>query len=66
MIRVNDKWDVAWQEGMTVADILTELDFTHHYIVVSLNGAMVPTGELDRRDVADGDVLRVVHVIGGG
>ena len=66
MIRVNDKWDVAWQEGMTVADILTELGFTHHYIVVSLNGVVVPPGELGHRDVADGDALRVVHIIGGG
>ena len=39
MIRVNDKWDVPWQEGMTVDDVLQACDFTHHYVVVSINGA---------------------------
>jgi thiamine biosynthesis protein ThiS len=66
MIRVNDKWDVAWHEGMTVEDVLAVLDFTHHYIVVSLNGVAIPPDELDRHRVSRGDALRVVHIIGGG
>ncbi len=66
MIRVNDKWDIPWQTGMTVKDVLKACGFTHHHIVVSINGALVPPGEHATQSVADGDQVRVVHVIGGG
>lgn len=66
MIRVNDKWDVAWREGMTVDEILEACDFTHEHIVVSVNNALVPPDAYSTRTVADGDQVRVVHVIGGG
>ena len=41
MIRVNDKWDITWQNGMTVQDVLEACEFTHHHIVVSINGVLV-------------------------
>ena len=66
MIRVNDKWDVPWQAGMTVQDILEACEFTHQHIVVSINGTLVPPGKYTSQPVADGDQVRVVHVIGGG
>jgi thiamine biosynthesis protein ThiS len=66
MIRVNDKWDVAWRDGMTVRDLLTACSFTHHAIVVSVNGMVVPPADYTTQPVADGDHVRVVHVIGGG
>ena len=66
MIRVNDKWDVPWQPGMTVQDVLKSCGFTHHHLVVSINGVLVPPGEYAKQPVADGDQVRVVHVIGGG
>jgi sulfur carrier protein len=66
MIRVNDKWELDWRERMTVQDVLQACDFTHHHIVVSINNALVPPAEYATRTVADGDQVRVVHVIGGG
>lgn len=66
MIRVNDKWDIVWQDGMTVKAVLEACEFTHHHIVVSINGVLVPPGEYATQPVADGDQVRVVHVIGGG
>ena len=66
MIHVNDKWDVAWQAGMTVQDLLTACNFTHHHIVVSINGKLVPPGEYGVHPVSDGDEVKVVHIIGGG
>jgi thiamine biosynthesis protein ThiS len=66
MIRVNGKWNVTWQHGMTVKDILEACGFTHHQIVVSINGTLVSPGEYDIQPVADGDQVHVVHVIGGG
>jgi sulfur carrier protein len=66
MIRVNDKWDIPWQEGMTVRDLLTACEFTHHHIVVSINDTLASPEDYAKQPVADGDQVRVVHVIGGG
>ena len=66
MIRVNDKWDIDWKQGMTVQGVLDACGFSHHYLVVSVNGKLVPPGEYSSHKVADGDQVRVVHVIGGG
>ena len=66
MIRVNDKWDVTWHEGMTVDEVLQACEFSHHHLVVSVNGRLVPPGDYASRTVADGDEIKVVHVIGGG
>lgn len=66
MVRVNDKWDVPWQQGMTVKVVLELCKFSHSHLVVSLNGDLVPPGEYENQQVADGDRVRVVHVIGGG
>ena len=51
---------------MTVRDVLTACEFTHQHIVVSVDGVLVPPGELETRSVVDGAEMRVVHVIGGG
>ena len=66
MIRVNDKWELAWRQAMTVQDVLQACDFTHHHIVVSIDNILVPPAEYSARTVVDGDQVRVVHVIGGG
>jgi thiamine biosynthesis protein ThiS len=66
MICVNDKWEVPWQAGMTVQDVLRACEFTHHHIVVSVNGKLVPPGEYNSQIVADGGEVKVVHIIGGG
>jgi len=74
MVRVNDRWDVPWQVGMTVGDVLAACNFTHHYVVVSINGKLVPpvphaSGGPARhavQPVADGDQIQVIHIIGGG
>jgi sulfur carrier protein len=66
MIRVNDKWDVSWRDGMTIRDVLQACKFTHHAIVVSVNGVVVPPSEYASTQLTDGDLVRVVHVIGGG
>lgn len=66
MIRVNDRWDIDWRQGMTVQEVLAACRFTYQHVVVSLNGALVPAEEYGRQLVADGDHVRVIHVIAGG
>jgi len=82
MVRVNDRWDIPWHEGMTVGDVLAACGFTHHYVAVSINGKLVPPapqasggpvphasgGPVPHaaQSVADGDQIQVIHIIGGG
>jgi sulfur carrier protein len=66
MVRVNDRWDVPWHEGMTVGDVLAACSFTHHYVAVSINGKLVPPAQHAAQAVADGDQVQVIHIIGGG
>ncbi len=66
MIRVNDKWDVPWRDGLTVQDVLDACAFTHRTIVVSVDGHLIPAERYADQTVADGAVVRVIHVIGGG
>jgi sulfur carrier protein len=66
MIRVNDKFDVEWQEGMTVNSILEVLKFTFPMIVVSVNGKVVPRSEYGTTGIEDNDEVKVIHLIAGG
>jgi sulfur carrier protein len=66
MIRVNDKWEVPWREGMTLTDVMAACGFTHRHVVVSINGRTVPATQLEDHAVADGDQVQVIHIVGGG
>jgi thiamine biosynthesis protein ThiS len=66
MIRVNDKFDVEWQEGMTVNSILEVLQFTFPMIVVSVNGKVVPRSEYETMRIEDNDQVKVIHLVAGG
>jgi thiamine biosynthesis protein ThiS len=66
MIRVNDKWDVPWREGMSLVDVMAACGFSHRHVVVSINSRAVPPAEIDDHPVADGDRVQVTHIIGGG
>jgi thiamine biosynthesis protein ThiS len=66
MIRVNDKFDVEWQEGMTVDSLLEILNFTFPMIVVSVNGKVVPRNEYETTRIEDNDEVKVIHLIAGG
>ncbi len=66
MIRVNDKFDVEWEEGTTVASILEVLKFTFPMIIVSVNGKVVPKSEYRTTTIEDNDEVKVIHLIAGG
>jgi len=66
MILVNNKFDVEWQEGMTVNSILKILKFTFPMIVVSVNGKIIPKSEYGTTRIEDNDEVRVIHLIAGG
>jgi thiamine biosynthesis protein ThiS len=66
MIRVNNKHEVAWQEGVTVSDVLERMNYTSHRIIVKVNGELVRKGSYDTTTVPDGADVKVIHMIAGG
>jgi thiamine biosynthesis protein ThiS len=56
--------DVA--AGMTVADLLRELDVLPHRVAVEVNLEVVPRGQIEAFQLSDGDRLEVVTLVGGG
>jgi sulfur carrier protein len=50
----------------TVAELVAHLGLGEGPVAVELNRAIVPRAEHASRTIADGDVLEIVHMVGGG
>jgi sulfur carrier protein len=66
MIRVNDKFELEWEEGMTVMRLLERLKFSFPLIIVSIDGVLVSKDQYARRQVPHGAEVKVLHMIAGG
>ncbi len=54
------------QAGSTIADLLHELNITPTYVVVQLDGEIVPRSDLAVVTLRDGCKLEIVTLVGGG
>ena len=55
------------QRGASVADLLRSLELDPRMVVVELNREILrDRGRLDARSLGDGDVVEIVHFVGGG
>ena len=50
----------------TVAALVRELELEPRKVAVERNGEIVPRSTLEEALLADGDVLEIVHFVGGG
>ena len=66
MIRVNNRDEIEWREGLTVSDLLEQLRYSYPHIIVSINGEVIPREEYHTRTIPDGADVRVIHLIAGG
>jgi sulfur carrier protein len=66
VIRVNNRDEVEWEEGMTVSDLLERMRYTFPHIIVKVDGEVVPREEYPTRTIPDGADVRVIHLIAGG
>jgi sulfur carrier protein len=66
MIRVNNRNDMEWEEGLTVSGLLERLRYSFPHIIVKVNGEVVPPEEFPTRTIPDGADVRVIHLIAGG
>ena len=52
--------------GASIADLVTMLELDPKKVAVERNGEVVPRSTLSDVTLADGDVLEIVHFVGGG
>lgn len=53
-------------DGMTVAELLDTLNLATRYVAVEVNLEVVPRQTHAQRQLADGDRLEIVTLVGGG
>ena len=65
MIKVSDQ-AVAWREGMTISDLLSELDDPHPYAVVRINETYVSRPHFDSTIIPDDSQVFLIPMVAGG
>jgi len=64
-VQVNGK-PTELDEGTTVAELVHAMGLAARRIAVELNGEILPRSRHAIQRIAPGDVLEIVHAIGGG
>lgn len=65
-ISVNGQRRAIQRGGVTVMDLVRELDLEGKRIAVERNGEIVPRSRYGDTPLADGDQLEIVGAVGGG
>ncbi len=65
IVQVNEQ-AVETTTGITILDLLKQLDITTRHIAVEVNLHIVPFEDHDDTILHDGDQLEVVTLVGGG
>lgn len=58
--------DTLSLDGNTIADLVTQLELTGRRLAVEVNREIVPKSQHTDFALNEGDVLEIVHAIGGG
>ena len=66
MILVNDRDKINWVEGITIQNILDELNWTYSLITVSVNEEIVPKEDYDTFKIKDNSDVSIFHLAHGG
>ncbi len=66
MIIVNNRDKLEWKEGMTVSDVLKEMNYIYVLITVMVNDVYVPEEDYDTYKVPDNANVIVFHIFHGG
>jgi sulfur carrier protein len=53
-------------DGMTVRALVVHLGFTDGPVAVEINGAVVPRSDHVTHPMVTGDIVEIVHFVGGG
>ena len=63
-LHVND--ELLEFRGATVAELLEQLEVRGRRLAVEVNQEIVPRGEHAEHTLRDGDVVEIIHAVGGG
>jgi sulfur carrier protein len=66
MIRVNNRDEIAWEEGLTVSSLLERFRYTFPHIIVKIDGKVISPVEYQARTIPDGADVQVIHLMAGG
>ena len=58
--------DTLTLDGTTIADLVTQQNLTGRRLAVEVNRDIVPKSQHGDFTLKDGDVVEIVHAIGGG
>ena len=58
--------DTLSLDGNTIADLVAQLELTGRRLAVEVNRAIIPKSQHADFTLNEGDVLEIVHAIGGG
>jgi sulfur carrier protein len=65
MISVNGEKHI-WREGMTVSDLLKEINDSHHYAVVRIENKHVSRPYFEKTPIPDNSEMFLIPMIAGG
>ena len=65
MIRVSDK-NIEWHAGMTITDLLQEIDDPHPYAVVRINDTYVSRPSFEKTTIPDNSQVYLIPMVVGG
>ena len=54
------------QEGLSLSDLIAQLNMKAERVAVERNGVIVPRNDWARTPLQSGDRLEIVHFVGGG
>jgi thiamine biosynthesis protein ThiS len=65
MIKINGH-KVIWHEGMTISELLDEINDTHPYPVVRIGDRYVSQPNFDKTTIPDNSEVFLISMIAGG
>ncbi len=65
MFKINGK-QRSWYEGMTVADLIRDLEDSHHYAVVRINDTHVSRPYFEKTLIPENSEVFLIPLIAGG
>jgi len=66
MILVNNRDELEWENGLTVAALLERFRYTFPLVIVKIDGEVVPREQYPARTIPDGANVQVIYLIAGG
>ena len=54
------------QEGLSLSDLISQLNMKAERVAVERNGVIVPRNDWPQTALQNGDRLEIVHFVGGG